>query len=307
MGYVLQTRASDTLASQMAAGASSCTLTTGSFGTLSGKQIITIDYNVPSKAADFLCTIAGTAVSSMTRLNGPDVVHDASAAVAMCFVDEHYSQVLDAVEVGWVSAVGQTWTYATATTFTITGDYTAILNKGDKIKLTQTTAKYFYVTAVSYSAPNTTVTVTGGSDYSLANAAITSPYYSKIASPNGFPTSFNWSPSFTGFSANPSGGIYNFVINGDTCTASWWMPNAGTSNATGFTITAPVTATTIANMIWFNRMGYNEDSGAVSTTVYDYFRINSAGTTIDHYKNNSSTGYTNSGNKRSGGSITYRI
>lgn len=77
--------------------------------------------------------------------------------------------------------------YASATTFTIAGDWTSVLQKGDKIKLTQTTVKYFVVKSVSYSAPNTTVTVYGSTDYSVADATIASPYYSKANNPQGFP------------------------------------------------------------------------------------------------------------------------
>lgn len=95
MAYILQTRKTDTLASDIAAGATSLTLTTGNFGTPSGQQIITVDYDVAAKAADFLCTIAGTAVTSMTLLNGPDVAHSATAKIAMNFVDEHYAALLD--------------------------------------------------------------------------------------------------------------------------------------------------------------------------------------------------------------------
>lgn len=93
---------------------------------------------------------------------------------------------------GWISAT-ETWTYASADstnktyTFTISGvDKTGILSAGDRIKLTQTTVKYFIVTAVSFST-NTTVTIYGGTDYTLANATITSPNYSHQKSPNGFP------------------------------------------------------------------------------------------------------------------------
>ena len=78
-----------------------------------------------------------------------------------------------------------TCTYASASTFTMAGDQTTVLSKGDRLKLTQTTAKYFYVIGVSHSAGTTTVTVTGGTDYTLANAAITTPFYSKEASPAG--------------------------------------------------------------------------------------------------------------------------
>ncbi len=87
---------------------------------------------------------------------------------------------------GWIPA-GETWTYASATTFTISGDKTGKYQKEDKIKLTQTTAKYFRITNISYSSPNTTVTVDGFGIYTLANATITSPYYSKIDNPQGFP------------------------------------------------------------------------------------------------------------------------
>ncbi|MBI5305531.1 MAG: hypothetical protein HY868_25605 [Chloroflexi bacterium] len=92
---------------------------------------------------------------------------------------------------GWISDAA-TWTYASATTFTISGDVRTKFPKGAKIKLTQTTVKYFYVINATYSAPNTTITVAAGSDYSLANAAITSPAYSYAEIPQGFPEWFNY-------------------------------------------------------------------------------------------------------------------
>jgi hypothetical protein len=91
---------------------------------------------------------------------------------------------------GWVSA-GETWTYASADaptfTFTISGDKTGKYSAGMRIKLTQTSVKYFIITAVAYVDPNTTVTVYGGTDYTLANAAITEPYYSVVKAPLSFP------------------------------------------------------------------------------------------------------------------------
>lgn len=97
---------------------------------------------------------------------------------------------------GWIDST-QAWTYVSATTFKITGtDVTSQFPVGTKLKLTQTTAKYFYVTAATFST-DTTITVTGGSDYSLANAAITSPMYSYMATPQGFPQYFNFTPSWT--------------------------------------------------------------------------------------------------------------
>jgi len=85
----------------------------------------------------------------------------------------------------WIAA-GETWTYATATTFVITGDKSAKYYPGMRLKLTQTTPKYFIVVAVGVST-DTTITVYGGSDYTLDDAAITSPYYSTAKTPAGFP------------------------------------------------------------------------------------------------------------------------
>ena len=97
---------------------------------------------------------------------------------------------------GWIP-YAYTWTYASATTFTIATDVTVYFPVGTKIKLTQTTVKYFYVLSAVYGAPNTTITITGGSDYSLANAAITSPYYSYAVTPQEFPNEFNYTPTWS--------------------------------------------------------------------------------------------------------------
>jgi hypothetical protein len=92
---------------------------------------------------------------------------------------------------GWMPA-NETWTYASADsptfTFTVAGDKTSKYSPGMRIKLTQSgTVKYFIITAVSYSAPNTTITVYGGTDYTLANATISNNYYSFHKAPVGFP------------------------------------------------------------------------------------------------------------------------
>lgn len=103
---------------------------------------------------------------------------------------------------GWMPQT-DTWTYASATTFTIAGDFTGVLQAGMPIALTQTTQKYFYITqAPTYSSPNTTVTISGGTDYTLANAAITSPKISRVRSPFGFPSEFYDSGNNSFFSFN---------------------------------------------------------------------------------------------------------
>jgi hypothetical protein len=62
-------------------------------------------------------------------------------------------------------------------------DLSAVIPLGARIKLTQTTVKYFIVTAIT----STTITMYGGTDYTLANAAISLPYYSLMKAPVGFP------------------------------------------------------------------------------------------------------------------------
>ena len=91
---------------------------------------------------------------------------------------------------GWVAAE-ETWEYASADaptfTFITAGDKTDKYSAGMRIRLVQTTTKYFIITKVAYSDPNTTVTVYGGTDYTLADATIESPYYSVTKAPYGFP------------------------------------------------------------------------------------------------------------------------
>lgn len=148
---------------------------------------------------------------------------------------------------GWIS--DQTWTYATATTFTVPGDQTEKFSKGTRIKLTQTTVKYFVVVGSSFAGGTTTVTVTGGSDYSLANAAITQNYYSYASNPQGYPGWFNWSPTYAGFSTNPASAVARFAVDGRICTIHWNHGTQGTSNATTFTMTLPVAAIRATNWV----------------------------------------------------------
>lgn len=98
---------------------------------------------------------------------------------------------------GWTPAES-TWTYASATTFTIAGvDRTSEYRKGGKIRWKQGgTYKYAYILSSAFST-DTTVTITGGSDYTIANSAITDNYASYEVSPLGFPDWFNYTPTIT--------------------------------------------------------------------------------------------------------------
>lgn len=99
---------------------------------------------------------------------------------------------------GWIP-LGYTLTYASATSATITGvDLTSIFTPGTKITLTQSTGgqKFWYVLSSSYSS-DTTINFIETGDYTLVNEAITSPKYSLIERPVGFPRSFDYSTIVT--------------------------------------------------------------------------------------------------------------
>jgi hypothetical protein len=132
---------------------------------------------------------------------------------------------------GWVTS-GLTMTYASADsptfTATVPGDVTGVLSAGMKIKLTQTTVKYFIITAApSYSSGSglTTLTFYGGTDYTLVNAAISNVYYSVMKAPHGFPL-------------DPAKWTVEFI---DTTQREHASPVAGTwYNEGSLTITIPI-------------------------------------------------------------------
>jgi hypothetical protein len=206
---------------------------------------------------------------------------------------------------GWIDPC-VAWTYASSTAFTAPGDWTGIHQKGDKIKLTQTTVKYFYLTAISYASETglTTYTINGGSDYSLTDVEITDNYYSKTENPRGFPDWFNFTCIQAGFSANPTNAVYRFKIQGNHCIAIVHQGVNGTSNSTSFSMTAPVTAKTLTNMVW-EVLAYSYDNGAmINNSVAS---ITSAGTSFVLSKGGSPTGWTGSAGKRASFEISYEI
>lgn len=133
---------------------------------------------------------------------------------------------------GWLAATG-TWTYASATTITVPSGAASLYRVGDKVKLTQTTAKYFYIVAVA----DTLLTVTGGSDYTVANAAITSPFYSHQETPLSFPDWFAYTP--TGPTNTTLTG--RFAVNGRTVICKIKGAVTGTPDFTNMP-TLPITA-----------------------------------------------------------------
>lgn len=141
---------------------------------------------------------------------------------------------------GWIDDTAETWTYVSASSFKITGtNVTAKYTPGTRVKLTQTTVKYFVVTSSSFST-DTTVNITAGSDYTLSNAAVSANFHSYELNPQGYPGWFNWTPTYTGFSADPTPSLAHFAVNGRICFVEYAESALGTSNVATFTITLPI-------------------------------------------------------------------
>lgn len=197
-----------------------------------------------------------------------------------------------AIADGWIP-FGVTLTRTGTNTCTASGDWSSIVTIGDKIWLTQTTSKYFVVTGVSYSSGTTTFTFFAGDVYTLAAAAITDPYFSKVANPAGFPTSFTWVITHTGFSADPSYSARFHTI-GRRCFLSY-LPTSGTSNSTDYQFSLPIVAATMAGAQWQLIPGFCYDNGVRGVDPFPF--IGSGSSTVTIQLTGGHTSFQSSGTK----------
>jgi hypothetical protein len=203
---------------------------------------------------------------------------------------------------GWIADT-DTWVYVAANQYKVAGkDVTARFPKGAKIKLTNNTVKYFYVTAGVYGT-DSTVTITGGADYTLASAAITSPYYSYADGPQGFPDWFSYTVTHGGFSSTPTY-VAMFKVSGKQCFYNYFHIGYGTSNANTFTVSVPITAATRTNNAFSAAVPWLQDNSVVGAC--GQILIASAGTSANLYKTAQGT-WTPSGAKQADFQIFYEI
>lgn len=202
---------------------------------------------------------------------------------------------------GWTKETN-TLVYASASTFTIAGvDLTTKYTPGTRVKFTQTTSKYFVVVSSTFST-DTTVTVAVNTDYTIANAAITLPYFSYQASPQGYPGVFNYTPTFTGFSGTPTS-VGKYMIVGNAITVH--INNvASTSNSTSFSVTLPVAVTNLSNYIIASNGQGQDNSAGVPVYCYAVFSSTSL---VCQKTAGTDASWTGSGNKSVNVVITYQF
>lgn len=148
--------------------------------------------------------------------------------------------------------------------FTVNADVSATIKAGISVKYTQTTVKYGTVYSSTNSGGTTTIVLIHNTDYGVTNAAISATYYSPLASPSGWPGWFNFDPAPLGWSVIPTtGATYRYYPLGKTMYVSIAQTNdAGTSNATTMTFSAPIITQSLAGAINVTTL----DNGVLLTT-----------------------------------------
>lgn len=124
----------------------------------------------------------------------------------------------------------------------------------------------------------------------------------------------NWLPTQVGFSVVPTAAscLYEYRLDGDRVFVNVEQGANGTSNATSFTLTAPLTSTNTTNYVSLILIPFQVDGGTsesakghvqvgVNSNILQLFRAATVGGAT------SATGWTNSGNKRARFVLDYRI
>lgn len=186
---------------------------------------------------------------------------------------------------GWISTA-DVWNYASASSFTVSGDQTAKYPAGTRLKFVQTTTKYAVVISSSYGAPNTTVNIAVNTDYTIANAAISSNVYSYADNPQGYPMLFNYTPATTNITLGNGTLSGVFSITGKTVFArAKFVLGSTSAMGTGPTIGLPVAPYGYANFAPIGIAGMRDDSsGAIYFGAFIYdgepLVFNAAGTYV---------------------------
>lgn len=185
----------------------------------------------------------GLLIAEVTVSNG-------AVSIANASIQDRRLYINSTVD-GWQQS-NETWTYASATTITVPTGAAFKYAVGDKIRFIQSgSTKFMYVTGVA----DTLLTVNGGTDYTVANASIGSPCYSKRVSPVGFPGWFNYTPTWTNLTTTSATQASKFSMDGHTVTYRLFLPwGASTSISGGVSVSLPVTASSFYSTASYDGM-----------------------------------------------------
>ena len=267
-------------------------------------ETILVNFNV-ANTGDSTLNINGLGAKSLYKTSSsgatiPLVANDLYPSRIYLFVYDGYKWMMvgsssSGSSDGWTED-SNTWVYASASTFTVTGDKTAIFAKDTKLKYTQSsTVRYATVLSSSFST-DTTVTIAVNNDYVIDNSAITLGYVSYLGSPAGWPEWFNYTPTMGGFSSDPTDAVYRYSINKGTIKLAIAQVTAGTSNDTIFTISLPVQAKTLSNASWIS-IGKVYDNGTPPVNPGELY-VSSGATDLYIYPDFGGGLFTASGDKR---------
>lgn len=105
----------------------------------------------------------------------------------------------------------------------------------------------------------------------------------------------DWTPTLTGWSANPTGAFYRYARFGNVVVCALAQGSSGTSNSTGVTITLPIQAANTVNGVWSAPCRFSDNS--VTSTVSGMVYITAGSTTASFFTNWAAAGWTASGGK----------
>lgn len=271
------------------------------FGTLRWE----VTDNTTPGELDITCTATSGPVSNFTIPSGTPVcrrftTEDLQEEVDV--LDEAINNLI--YEGGWVSPTNiGTGTYISASSFKVSGDFTSYLKIGQKLRFVNSTLKYANIESFSYAALFTTINIIVNSDYTIANTSITSIAIANNNPPD-FPAVFNYDCSPTGYSSNTSIAMYSIAEN--LVNISGVV--VGVSNSTSLTFNLPVNREMVASTpnahIGFASDIVNNGSstGAIGAIIHP-----GASKSCSVYRDQSFTGWTNSGDKAFQFSLTYVI
>lgn len=149
-------------------------------------------------------------------------------------------------------------------------------------------------------------------DLSLTKTLVTSESFTLISDGsvwlqvgNSYGTWYTYVPSYTGFSTAPTNNVSRFTVIGRTVIAFIGGSTNGTSNATTFTVTLPIAASTLfAHVISVNVMYINNGSGGATP---GYVAGSAGSNVLTVYRDFNGTGWTASGAKNAFINIIYEI